>query len=156
MHPVVPEQLPVTNRLQIVFDIVVAHALRMTQPCANEAGSCLYRGPGGNKCFVGAMITDACYTAELENNDSTQPKVIRALSYSLGFDVYDLSGPIRDLQKIHDIYAGKVGEHSVLGLTNTAIRERFKTFGEWVRWALPEFATIHNLQYTENLDLVAH
>jgi hypothetical protein len=53
---------------QVVFDIVVEHALR--QNCRSttfgNSNVCMYRGPNGTKCFAGALIPDDKYLPSFE------------------------------------------------------------------------------------------
>lgn len=53
---------------QSAFDIVVAHA--RAQGCRSvdteRSMACLYRGPNGTKCFIGALIPDELYKPEME------------------------------------------------------------------------------------------
>ncbi len=50
---------------QEIFDTVVSH-LR-TQGCkALCAGNCVYRGPNGTKCAMGALIPDELYAERME------------------------------------------------------------------------------------------
>ena len=53
---------------QAVFDHVVHHLLRQARRCQDDTG-CLYRGPAGDACAVGAMMPDACYGAFLERRN---------------------------------------------------------------------------------------
>lgn len=50
---------------QVIFDIVVEHALKQNKRCTNEKGSCVYR-KNGMKCFAGALIPDDKYTSGIE------------------------------------------------------------------------------------------
>jgi hypothetical protein len=53
---------------QIVFDIVVEHALRQNCRSASldNSNDCMYRGPNGTKCFAGVLIPDDKYFPSLE------------------------------------------------------------------------------------------
>lgn len=92
--------LPTKKSNQEVFDRVVVHARH--QNCKSENGSiCLYRGPNGTKCFVGALITDESYDHSLETNTVVEHDVRKALQAS-GINITHQFF-LRDLQKIHDL-----------------------------------------------------
>lgn len=61
--------------VQQVFDRVARHLLEQGKKSLTVAGSnpknytCLYRGPGGTKCAVGAIIPDELYCKEIDNLD---------------------------------------------------------------------------------------
>lgn len=82
---------------QETFDTVVAHLRSQGAKSASEDGrSCLYRGPNGLKCAVGALISDDDYSADMESwpaNWSNVADVIR--------DTHDI-GLCCDLQTVHD------------------------------------------------------
>lgn len=53
---------------QEIFDKVVQHLLTQGVKSMDEVhGWCMYRGPNGIKCAVGALITDEVYTDDIEN-----------------------------------------------------------------------------------------
>jgi len=49
---------------QEIFDTVAKHLL--TQKVKSKAAICLYRGPNGTKCAIGALIKDEFYDIEME------------------------------------------------------------------------------------------
>ncbi len=49
-----------------MFLKVAGHLLRQKAKSENDSGSCQYRDRHGRKCAVGILITDECYTAEIE------------------------------------------------------------------------------------------
>ena len=53
---------------QEVFTKVKNHLLSQMKHSKNGE-SCLYRGPDGLKCAIGALIPDDLYTPDLESND---------------------------------------------------------------------------------------
>lgn len=98
---------------QKLFDIVVQHARK--QGCKsrksrnNEDGQCMYRGSGGTKCFVGALIDDEYYREEFDYGGGqlvTDAGVQKAITLSVGIDVYN--GELEEtdllvrLQQVHD------------------------------------------------------
>ena len=86
---------------QEVFDKVVVHALTMTRP-SHGPDYCMYRGPRGNKCFVGALISDEFYRPHLEGCDANNRVVLRALEQSGIAGVSEHSEMLVRLQQIHD------------------------------------------------------
>ena len=55
-YPVIEVTKDTTD--QELFDAVVTHLLGMDGRCATGEGACLYRGPDGTACAVGALMTD--------------------------------------------------------------------------------------------------
>jgi len=52
---------------QQAFDIMVQHLRKQGQKSRNNGfGTCLYRGPDGLKCAIGALIPDVVYRKEME------------------------------------------------------------------------------------------
>lgn len=51
---------------QELFNHIVAHAASMDGPAVSQMGNCVYRSPTGNKCLVGACISDEDYCLEME------------------------------------------------------------------------------------------
>lgn len=51
---------------QEIFDIVIDHLFTQGQQALDDYGSCVYRGPCGTKCAVGALISDDEYSGDME------------------------------------------------------------------------------------------
>ncbi len=85
---------------QTLFDTVVKHAATQGCRAQNDAGDCMYRGPHGRKCFVGALIPDERYTPEREGKGVRVQNVNHAAQ--LDGDFGPLSSMANDLQLIHD------------------------------------------------------
>lgn len=55
---------------QEIYDTVAKHLFtqgkRSGEPTDSTAFSCMYRGPGGTKCAVGAIISDEVYNPDME------------------------------------------------------------------------------------------
>jgi hypothetical protein len=89
---------------QEMFDRVLAHARtqRMRSYTIIDKGDrmetlCLYRGPGGAKCFMGALIPDALYERDMEGKSIKMPYIRDAAGLT------EEQIPFaRKLQKIHD------------------------------------------------------
>ena len=54
---------------QEIFDKVSIHLLTQNKRSINDAGSCMYRGPGELKCAAGCLIPDKHYYTRLEQRD---------------------------------------------------------------------------------------
>ena len=69
---------------------------------------CLYRGPNGTKCFVGALIPDKYYSSGKEGGGglAETPSRVGDLMKSLGHDVALLNA----CQDIHDDFEPEVWE----------------------------------------------
>lgn len=90
---------------QEMFDKVVAHA--RAQNCKAIIGAkCLYRGPNGTKCFIGALIPDDKYSTALENKMVGRPEVMEAAGL-----LKEQAGLANSLQQIHDNYSVTQWEH---------------------------------------------
>lgn len=86
---------------QEAFDKVVAHARGMKRKSQRDkprdGNVCLYRGPHGNKCFVGALFPDERYTDELEGEAPDS-----LVEYGIVDMSYVDTGFLCDLQNVHD------------------------------------------------------
>lgn len=81
---------------QEVFDAVATHLLTQNARSVTEdsPGTCLYRGPEGRKCAIGALIPDSLYRPEIENVPS-----------NLFFDV-----AYRDVENVNQWTSSKDGK----------------------------------------------
>jgi hypothetical protein len=80
---------------QVVFDIVVEHALNQNKRCTNEKGNCCYRYKG-KKCFAGALIPNDQYDPDMEGKSWEK-------LFQDGIVSGKNKGLITILQSIHDI-----------------------------------------------------
>lgn len=100
---------------QAIFNQVRDHLLAQGVRSVNQHGACLYRGPDGRKCAIGALISDEHYSAVLDrkNLSAKNEHVVSAVSKSLGVDITHVSycSPdyqwsdvqfLRALQEMHD------------------------------------------------------
>lgn len=60
------QETKIYNNEQEVFDDIVAYAKTMSSKSADSRNHCYYRTQSGNKCLVGALITDEEYTADID------------------------------------------------------------------------------------------
>jgi hypothetical protein len=90
--------------VQEAFDVAAVHMLRQME-YSEMNGQCAYRGRDDLRCAVGALITDAAYTDELEECFEPQSiPVCNALADS-GWPTDGSSlGVYEQLQDIHDGY----------------------------------------------------
>lgn len=96
---------------QEMFDTIVTHArtqgkkAEVKDPSSSTGYSCVYRGDNGEKCFVGALITEEFYTTEIEERAVTSCLVEQAVEKSIG---RELTGTeielLVDMQVIHDTH----------------------------------------------------
>ncbi len=88
---------------QEAFTIVKDHLLTQNKQ-AIEGEACLYRGPNGTKCAIGALITDEEYN-ELVQHDLHLHSVIALFK---NFELESLKGLsevfLVRLQRIHDVF----------------------------------------------------
>lgn len=102
---------------QVIFDKVAKHLLTQKVQCANSAGNCMYRGPNGLKCAVGALIPDEEYSPLMDDDKylyslnttenefavtvSSNPLVQKVLRnhYEFTENTLDL---LQELQNVHD------------------------------------------------------
>jgi rubredoxin len=101
---------------QDIFNKVATHLLKQDEPSfrTDMTGGCAYRGVGGLRCAIGALIPDEKYTEEIEGRSAAHVSVIQILNDS-GYTI-DHDGPIVeqgeatgtdvdfliDLQELHD------------------------------------------------------
>ena len=88
-----------TRSRQEMFDIVAVHLIRQQEKSKSESsGLCLYRGPRGLKCAVGALIPSRDYRIDFEEENVVGNinllRVARVTESDDGF--------LSQLQKIHD------------------------------------------------------
>lgn len=98
--------------LQEIFDRVVDHLRKQGEPSTTPAlhtnsVRCLYRGPNGKKCAVGALITDAVYSPHIEGGTVSDVGVRFALGASGIPDDGQTLSLLSELQDAHDSTARK-------------------------------------------------
>lgn len=89
---------------QEILDETVKYAGTMERKAMSQAGSCKYRQPDGNKCFIGNMIKDENYSENCENNGVSNEyfwEAFNLVDYWRSLPV-DLLRFLSDLQAIHD------------------------------------------------------
>lgn len=95
--------------IQKLFDKSVTHLLTQMEQSMDDEHNCVYRGPNGLKCAIGALIDDEWYDKEtLEEMAITALCVQNAVAKSQGFSLSDLREEdwliLREVQIIHDEY----------------------------------------------------
>ena len=89
------------NKKQL-FKTVAEHLLNQ-QEQSEKGGLCMYRGPYGNTCAVGCLISDEAYTTKLEGLAVGAKLVVKALNTSLNDSLTESDIDLLiDLQNIHD------------------------------------------------------
>lgn len=83
---------------QAIFNEVVEHLIRQGCQSVRGDGSCMYRGPDGLKCAVGALIRDEEYAPWMEHRTACDLAQVGGLPARLMPHVLLL----RELQFIHD------------------------------------------------------
>lgn len=122
---------------QEIFDKCLGHMRKQGTPCVNGDNICLYRGEGGARCAIGALILDEFYDESLEGNTVDDSKVISALIKSgIVVEAFDDEYFLADLQsKLHDYF---VLPH--FNLTNFS-------FPEWLEQSADLLAGSYGLNY---------
>lgn len=89
---------------QQAFDIMVQHLRQQGRPSRDDVAGCMYRGPDGTKCAVGALIPDELYRDNMEGR-TIRPLLIQDCNaYSelcRLLDSIDLQ-LLEEMQTIHD------------------------------------------------------
>ncbi len=85
---------------QAIFDRVVEHAAQMPGRSHVDGKGCLYRGPNGNKCFVGALLTDE----EAKGLDASMPYTAAELAGAnlMPERLLEHAALLQSLQDVHD------------------------------------------------------
>ena len=84
---------------QEAFDVMVRHLRKQGCKSVSEDGSkCLYRGPNGLMCAVGALIPDEEYRPEWDERGLSASKIVKCCHALQGVD----SNLLSIMQTIHD------------------------------------------------------
>ncbi len=86
---------------QEIFDKVCVHLFTQRTPAMNDGGDCLYRGPDGTRCAVGALIPDDVYEERIEFKD-----VYGIREWLIEKKLFRFSdvGLLKELQDVHDCW----------------------------------------------------
>jgi hypothetical protein len=103
---------------QEAFDAMCRHLLKMRRQTRDPAtGACMYRGPRGTRCAVGALIPDEQYRSRFEGGYNLRrlTEEVRALN-EVNYEL------LQSVQALHDseIYWGRKG---LLAHAKTRLRE---------------------------------
>ena len=115
---------------QTAFDAVKKHLLTQMEK-SKSSDSCLYRGPGGLKCAIGALIPDDVYKPEMDVVDdmrvgqSIRELIVKFPEVAALFPKIS-PGFLVALQGIHDL---SDTDHWKFELKNFAIEQRLD-YGE--------------------------
>ena len=103
---------------------MVEHLRQQGKPSVGPNGACLYRGPDGTKCAIGALIPDECY-----NESLFEGRGALTVSYHLGAKHEDSQFFRRAQTELHDNYTRpSYNMHSDL------------SFAEWLEVSAASFA----------------
>src|SRR6202011_4888770 len=89
---------------QEAFDIAVLHLLNQAQRCVNSNGRSQYRGSGGCKNAVGALIPDHLYWNSMDGKTVPQMLVATGSEYDRLREHFSGVAPrlLNELQDLHD------------------------------------------------------
>ena len=95
---------------QDILDKTVKHLSSMTcrsMKKVNGLSTCLYRGPNGSKCAIGALIPDKMYDPVMESNTVSQLIIeefpaVSSLFYKKDLETRDFLSFLDRVQTVHD------------------------------------------------------
>lgn len=88
---------------QEIFDKVATHLFAQGVRCFDtDADACVYFGPNGMKCAVGALIPEADYRDEIEGENAADAMDILAPHSQFCADIRAHEGLLTELQNTHD------------------------------------------------------
>lgn len=89
---------------QEIVDRTYKHLIEQGSKCVNIGGACVYRGPEGKMCAIGALIPDELYQGSMDVYGNTIDEVIR--HYPAVEDLFRANSPelLKRIQEIHDEY----------------------------------------------------
>lgn len=103
-----------TLSTQEIFDKVSNHLLNQKKQSKRHTGNCVYFGPKGLKCAVGALIKEEAYDPLIDSDDEgdisvCSPRVLKVLKKSEVISSHDVRSVnssrinlLLDLQTVHD------------------------------------------------------
>jgi hypothetical protein len=101
-----------------IYQKAAEHLYNMSEP-ASINGTCFYRVDfeveDGNRCAVGAIISNEFYNNTLEYKQAGDPRVIKAVALSNGIDEDDIRvDTLSEIQRLHDGWgAGEISKKEV-------------------------------------------
>lgn len=87
---------------QQMFSKVAKHLLKQNKVCKKRVGDCLYRGPKGMKCAIGALIPNKLYQKEFEDIGDLETIIDHIPTIHKLFGGRKHLKFLQDLQEIHD------------------------------------------------------
>ncbi len=81
---------------QWMFDKAISFVIEQGKASVTKDGKCMYRGPKGTKCAIGALIPDKLYTRNMDTYSSVD-QFIPGCAYSDPREAF-----LSDLQECHD------------------------------------------------------
>ena len=86
---------------QEMYDLMMAH-LRNQKVRSETKSGCMYRGPNGLKCAIGALIPDSMYNEKMEGRS---PEFLYENFKKLRIRKKDIDF-LNDMQELHDTFLG--------------------------------------------------
>jgi hypothetical protein len=83
-------------------EMALDHLIAQKKRSLHRGDTCAYRGDGGLKCAIGALILDENYSPELELTNAHQLEVIEALCKSGHKELAECRALAVGIQRIHD------------------------------------------------------
>lgn len=114
---------------QQAYDIAVKHLMSMEKPAgevdSNDFMFCSYRTPDGNRCAIGAMISDEQYHPILDDHDIQESSAVEHLNLHGYIDIGNIELMLLvSLQRAHDNPRNwGPGGFTNLGLLRTIAKE---------------------------------
>jgi hypothetical protein len=92
------------NDNQRAFDVAVRQLKKQGGRSVNDDEGCVYRGPGGSMCAVGAIIADEHYCPSFEGNGVSSPDLGDKILAAVARSGYCVSRRLlKSMQVAHDI-----------------------------------------------------
>ncbi len=114
---------------QEIFDTVAKHLFAQGQQSISreaddkDGWTCVYRGPNGLKCAVGALISDELYVVDMEYNTVGALLTNPRFTFPTWMHGLKNGSLLRSLQRVHDEavnwHTGKVLREALEGVAKT-------------------------------------
>ena len=93
-----------TTSMQAQFDTIAEHLLTQNRKSLDRSGECVYRGPNGARCAIGAIIPPEAYKPNMEGENvlTLLEQDLRPLLALSDADSKTTTDFYIDMQNIHD------------------------------------------------------
>ena len=78
----------IEDTIMQMFDQASEHLLKQNEKSIDEFGECTYRGMGGTKCAIGALISDQYYSPDFKGHNVQRLEIRRAVLLSFGICMF--------------------------------------------------------------------